>query len=247
MKKILFILLFSIWGVGFAQVMTKKAIGVDRGFEKHTFIPEGQWIVGITTSYSSMSSTDYKFLILDDLDINSYSFSTRVLGGYCWKDDLVAGLSFDYSRSRMDLSKLDIGLGDGASIEIQDYYNVQQEFTGTAFLRAYLNLGKSNRFGLFNDVRLSFGGGRGRVTNGQGEEMTGTFQKIFRAGLILQPGLAVFITDYVAAEASMGLFGIRYTNIRQTTNQVYRGSYNSFDTSFRLNLLSINLGVTFYL
>lgn len=238
--------LFLIGSSAYAKQDLEQDSKIDRGIVQHTFIKQGEWFVGGTVSYSSLNSSDYKFLMFDNFDSNRYSVSSRVLGGYFFKDDIAAGLGFEYSRSSFDLPSLGVNLGDAVTIDIEDYTNIEQMFTGIAFLRTYLNLRSSNRFALFNDVKLSIGGGRSRSTSGLGEQMTGTFQKNFRMGLLLEPGMTAFITNNVAAEASVGLLGIRYSHTKQITNQVHEGSLSYFDTRFRINILSINLGISFF-
>ena len=51
----------------------------------------------------------------------------------------------------------------------------------------------------------------------------------------------------MAVEVSVGVLGLNFNKVRQTTDQVYIGesSYNS--ANFKINLFSIGLGVAFYL
>ena len=61
------------------------------------------------------------------------------------------------------------------------------------------------------------------------------------------PGIAVFVTNEMCVEASVGILGLEWKRISQTTNQVYEGSYETSKANFKLNLLSINIGVNFVL
>lgn len=263
MKKILtLILLASIGAVAQAQIvsndekveepktkqieMPANGRRVDRGIQKLVFVPKGQWFVSATASYTSYTADDFKLLILDNIKANANTFGFKVQAGYCFANNLGAGLGFDFNRNRVDLPNMNISLGDDASLDIQDYYSIQQVYTGTAFLRSYVNLGNSNRFALFSDVKLSLGGGQGKVLNGKGEELKGTYQKIFNAGILLQPGVSVFLTDFFAVEASVGLLGLQYSRTEQITNQVYQGYYEKWKANFKVNLFAINLGMSFY-
>lgn len=246
---ILLVLCGLLTGLG-AQAATladsTRTRKLDRGIKKMTFINKGQWFMGATASYMSMSADDFKFLVVNDMKANAYSFSGKILAGYCIADDIGVGLSFDYSRGMIDIPKADISLGDDINLGIDQFYSIQQVYTGTAFLRTYINLGESRRFGLFNDLRLSLGGGQGKITNGLGEVQSGTYQNIFTAGLLIQPGVTVFITDYFAVETSIGLLGLKYNRTEQITNQVHKGYVETWDANFKVNLFSINLGLSFY-
>ena len=85
------------------------------------------------------------------------------------------------------------------------------------------------------------------VLSGSGEAVTGTYQDIFEFQLGLAPGLAAFISNDVAVEVSVGVLGFNYKTIKQTTNQVYEGSYKKNAANFKVDIFSISLGVAFYL
>lgn len=248
MKKTITTLLLTLICIVITSTVSAQATKhtrVDRGIEKIPFVNKGQWFAAGTASYMSLSSNDFKFIILDKMNTDLYSFSGKVLAGYCLKDDLGVGLGFDYSRTMIDLPNVSIDLGD-SEINIQNFYSIEQLYSGTAFLRTYINLGNSRRFGLFNDLKISLGGGQGKIYNGAGDALVGTYQKIFKAGLLIQPGVTVFITDYFAVETSIGLLGLQYSRTEQITNQVYQGSYENWGANFKINIFSINLGLSFY-
>lgn len=51
----------------------------------------------------------------------------------------------------------------------------------------------------------------------------------------------------MSVEASVGILGLEWKRIDQTTNQVYQGRYETSKANFKLNLFSINIGVNFVL
>jgi len=48
-------------------------------------------------------------------------------------------------------------------------------------------------------------------------------------------------------EVSVGVMGFDFKWIDQTTNQVEQGSSRTSSGNFKINLFSINIGMTFYL
>jgi hypothetical protein len=56
-----------------------------------------------------------------------------------------------------------------------------------------------------------------------------------------------FINNYTAVEVSVGVLGFDFSKTHQVTDQVYIGDRSMHSASFRINLLSIGLGVAFYL
>lgn len=219
----------------------------DRGISKTIFVPKGQWLTGGTFSYKEYGFDKYKFVILDAMAANGYTMNVSPFLGYFFRDNTAAGARFGYKRTLLRLDNIDINLGDDLNMSVSDYYNLQHVYYGTAMLRNYMSLGQSRRFGLFNEVRLTIGGGQGKMISGKGEELTGTYQDIYEFQLGLAPGLAAFITDEVAVEVSVGVLGFNYNKVKQTTDQIYEGSYNRSSANFKIDLFSINLGVAFYL
>ena len=56
-----------------------------------------------------------------------------------------------------------------------------------------------------------------------------------------------FVTNNTALELSIGVFGIGYEKTTQIRNQIEEGSTVSSNMNFKVNLLSIGFGVSFYL
>ncbi len=215
--------------------------------DETVFVPRGQWMVGGTASYSEHSNDNYKFLVVDGWSSQGYSITPTLFGGFAVKDNMVIGGRFSYVRTLLQIDALDLDLGDDLNFEISDYHNLRQTYHGTVFMRNYIPLFKSRRFGLFNDTQITLGGGQGRIINGEGEELEGTYEKIVRFDVGIVPGMTVFATNNVALEVSVGVLGFTSTWINQVTNQVEKGSRQSSTGNFKIDLFSIRMGIAFYL
>ena len=101
-----------------------------------------------------------------------------------------------------------------------------------------MGLGKSKVFGFFNEARLSYGYGQGKDTSGKGNDKTGSYQTTHNLQIGIAPGLAAFVTNFAAVD---------FKWIQQTRNQVETGHYNKSSGNFKIDLFSINIGMTFYL
>ncbi len=211
------------------------------------FMPKGQLMFGGTVSYRDYNFYDYKFLILDDINISAYTLSATPYIYYSFAKNMAVGVKFSYQRTLGRIEETDISLGQDLSFGISDYYMLQHTYYGSLSYRYYIPLGKSKVFGLFSDISLNFGAGQGKTVSGSGDDITGTYQNILDIGIDVIPGIAVFITNEMSVEASVGILGLGWKRISQTTNQIYEGSYETSKANFRLNLLSINIGVNFVL
>ncbi len=243
---ILLIGLIALSGL-LGSVSAREKEKFSRGIEVQTFVPKGQWIAGGSFSYSENSANNYEILIVEDIDGTNYSFKISPYVGYFIKDNMCIGGRFGYSRSMIKLNSTSLNLTDDLNFSIENYYNLRHIYSGSLFFRNYINLGNSRRFALFNEVRLTAGGGQGKTMSGVDENVKGAYQDILELELGLIPGITAFIADGVAVEASVNVLGFTYKKYEQTRNQVYQGSLESSGVNFKVDLLSINIGVSFYI
>jgi hypothetical protein len=75
----------------------------------------------------------------------------------------------------------------------------------------------------------------------------GTYARSFGAEVALQPGIVAFISNNAAVELSIGVFGLAFERTRQVKNQIEEAEARALDTSFKINLLSVGIGMSFYL
>lgn len=246
MRRNLFVLSLAVVA---ACAMIRPAVArekFDRGITTQTFMPKGVWFFGGNISYTQHNNDDYKMLgILEDFSSRGYTFAVRPMVGYSFSNNMAAGVSFTYERSMLQIDNVSLSLGD-LSFGISDFYNIEHVYTGTIFLRNYINLGNSRRFALINDLKLQLGGGQGKMINGSGTDMSGTYTKIYQVGLVCSPGVAVFVNNFAAVEATIGVLGYQYKRTEQITNQIHQASRETSSANFKIDIFSIALGMTFY-
>lgn len=218
-----------------------------RKVEQVTFVPKGAYVTGISVSYSQSDQNNYQFLIFENLNGDTYDFKVSPTLMYCFKDDLTAGGRFSYSRQRARLNSADIVLGADTEYNIDDLYSISHNYFGTALFRMYLSLGRSTRFGIFNEVQLQVGGGQSKIVSGTGNSITGTYERNVQFNVGLAPGLSVFLSNYSALEVNVGVLGFNFSDTRSVSDQIYRAHRQSQKANFKVNLFSITFGVMFYI
>ena len=166
---------------------------------------------------------------------------------YIVKDNLGLGGRFAYERSLTKLDNASIKIGDDRSFDMDNVYSLSHSYSGMAIMRNYISIGNSSRFGIFNELQLSLGGGESKMVNGSGESLTGTFERSFNFNIGIAPGLMAFLNDYTAIEVNVGLLGFNYSHVKQTTDQVYTGKRSQNMANFKVNIFSLGLGIAFYL
>lgn len=216
----------------------------DRGLYNYLFIPRGQWQFGLTASYGEFSSDDVQILsmIKDfDLSINAYSIKPSI--SYAIRNNQTVGLKFNFTRMTGNLGSLSFDFSDDMNFTIGDISYYSQTYSAGFFYRNYVGLGRMKRFGVFNEIDLSFGSGSSRFKRIYDGSMKDTRTNITEASLNFSPGLAVFIMDNVAFNVSFGVFGLKLRNEHQITDGVDEGSRFTSGANFKFNIFNINFGM----
>ncbi|MDE5843812.1 MAG: hypothetical protein K2H44_00295 [Muribaculaceae bacterium] len=218
-----------------------------RGLEQHSFIPKGQWITGVSVSYTQSDQNNYKFFIIENLNGDTYSFKVSPMLMYAFKDNMAAGGRLAYARSLTRLRNASVIIDSETSYDITNLYRLSHTYYGMAAFRNYISLGDSKRFGLFNELQVQVGGGESKLLNGVGEELTGVFERDYSLDIGLAPGMCMFLTNYSAIEVNVGVLGFAYHKTKAITDQIYVAHTRSQSANFNVNLFSITFGVVFYL
>lgn len=219
----------------------------ERDIEQVVFVPKGQWIAGLSVSYSQTTQNKYQFLILEGISGDTYSFKVAPMAMFAFKNDMAAGGRVAYSRSLTKLESADIVLDPETGYNVDHLYRLSHNYSFSGLFRNYFSIGRSKRFGFFNEVQLTLGGGQAKLTQGAGNDLSGNYERNFSLDIGIVPGLCVFLNNYSAIEVNVGVLGFSYTDTKTITDQIYVARRNSKSANFRINLFSISFGAAFYL
>ena len=237
---------------GVEQTLTPNEARKGRGFSTDVcFVPKGQWIFGGTASYSTHTNRDFKLLVVDNIDSDGYTVNVSPMLAYAIGKNMAVGVRFGYGRTLLALDNASVSVA-GNDFNIDYFHRLNHSYTGTIFWRPYIPLGTSNRFAIFAEVQLNFTGSQSKLVAENGvvdgyQDYKGTYSKSLGGSIALQPGITAFVTNDIALELSIGVFGIGYEKTTQLKNQVEQGEIKSTNMNFKVNLLSIGFGVSFYL
>lgn len=235
-----------------STVLTPNEARKQRGFfSKDVFVPKGQWIFGGSAAYSAHRNSNYTFTLINDINSEGYTVTVSPMVAYApWKN-MAVGVRFGYGRSLLALDNASLSISD-VDINVDMFHQIKHTYTGSLFWRPYIPLGHSNRFAFFAEVQLNLSGGQSKVVAATQEidgmqDYRGTYSEQFGAQVAIQPGIVAFVTNNAAVELSIGVFGVGFDRVRQIKNQINEGKTTSLDTNFKLNLLSVGFGMSFYL
>ncbi len=220
---------------------------ISRDAVKTVFIPRGQWMLGGQVAWNQWDNDNLNYLVLKDINFEGHTFSAGPYFGYFFANNLAVGGRFSYQRYYFNLGELDLNLGEDLNISLKDLYYLQHNYETTAFLRSYLPLGNSKIFGFFGELQFNYTLSEGRNNTGIGDTFTAVYEKTHNIEVGLGGGMAVFLTDFMAAEVMLNVGGYRFKWGDQNTNNIEQGKLNYSGANFRLNLFSIKFGLTYYL
>ena len=214
---------------------------------KNVFVPKGQWMLGGQVSWNQWDNDNLNYLVLKDINFEGYTFSAGPYFGYFFANNFAVGGRVSYNRYYVNLGELNLNLGDDLNIGLKDLYYLHHSYETSAFVRSYLPIGNSKIFGLFGEFQLNYTFSEGKNCTGSDETITAVYERVHNLELGLAGGMAVFLTNNVAAEVMLNVGGYRVRWGRQNTNNMEMGNITSSGANFRVNLFSIKFGVTYYL
>lgn len=212
------------------------------------FVPQGQWVAGINASFSTHSNNDYMFVVIEGINSEGHTLKVAPILAYAFRNNMVIGARFTYSRTYLRIDSGSIQLGDddtGVDLKVDSYYSLKHTYEAALIWRQYIPLGQNKRFALFNEMQLGMGSSQAKFA--ADTPVRGTYETGKHISLGLTPGLVAFATNNMAIELNVGVMGFTYNKVRQVHNQVSVGTRSSSMMNFKVNIFSIGLGVAFYL
>lgn len=214
----------------------------------NVFVAKGSWITGANIAYSTHVNENYSFALIEGINSEGYTFRVSPMVAYAVGNNMALGVRGTYSRSNLTVDSANLKFGDdetGTEITVNDYKTVRHSYSVAAIWRQYIPLGRSKRFAIFNEISLGAGGTQSIFAADQ--PLKGTYEEGYTISLGVSPGLMAFATNDVAIEVNVGVMGINFSDVKQVHNQVATGKRQSSNMAFKVNLLSIGVGVSFYL
>lgn len=216
----------------------------DRGLFNYIFIPKGKWGFGITASYGELETEDVQVLsILKDVDFKGKMYSINPYISYFVRSNQSVGMRLNYTRGIADLGRLALDFSDDLNFTLRDVSYYQHSYSVATFYRNYVGLDDSGRFGIFNEVALSFGNGSSRFKRLYNGEPKDTRTLVTQGALDFSPGVCIFLQDFMSFNLSFGVFGLKWRKENQITDGIDEGSRVTSGANFRFNIFNINFGL----
>ncbi|MCD8209158.1 MAG: hypothetical protein LUD72_14565 [Bacteroidales bacterium] len=235
--------------------------GINRKKGLPTFIPKGTVALGLTATYvnydigNGYDDDGYSMLfsLLQNTKGNYETVGVAVHGSYFVRKNMSVGARFSYDRDWLAIGSLALDLGEDLDFDIDNFSYYKNSYSASVFMRNFIPFGQSKRFALFYEVRATYSYGESKSYSAEYDDVLdmtikdGTFAKINKFEFGVVPGIMAFLSDYVAAEVSIGMLGVKYQHNKQIRNQVEVSEMERTSARLKVNLFSLGFGVSYYI
>lgn len=212
---------------------------------------KGEWMMGLTASYGTLSSEDSQFWVfLDNINAEGAITTIKPFFGYFYRDNRAIGLRLGYQYMNGDLGSMGLNLGEknDISLNLEGIQFLSNSYSVSAFHRSYFAIDSKGQFGVFAEIEGAAQFGSSDFINTTGEEPKFTKSDNIKLDLSFNPGVAIYVFPAVCATVSIGLGGVKYTHTTQYDSEgVETGSRSASKMQFRINLADINFGMVVHL
>ncbi len=203
------------------------------------FLSKGRLFISPTFSVNNRIAENDDQLLRFVEDQYKLEWNVDINVGYFIKDNFSAGAQLSYQSSREDIEYI----ADSKELTEKSY---GRGITFSPNIRNYF--GKGN-FKIFNQTNIDFSYGEElkRVYKEDDEDKIVSTE--INYGISIQPGLAFFVSELIAVEASLKLLGWE-SSYRVSTindNEDEQSIVHKNDVNFSVDLLTLHIGIGIYL
>lgn len=226
---------------------------IDRNIHKNVFAYKGEWALGLTASYGTLSSDNSDiFAVLENINASGSVTSISPFISYFVANNTSVGLRLGYSQINGNMDDMDLNLGSsndvGITIPLIDL--ASKSYKASLFMRNYAPIDAAGRFGVFSELEASYSYADNQFAyrSNADDPLNCTNSESTTVKLWFNPGLAVYMFPNVCATISFGMGGFKYTSIKQFDDQGNStGTRTSSKLRFRLNVADIHFGLNIHL
>lgn len=226
-------------------VMPSRNLGrYDRGLSALLYVPKGEWSFGLTVSYGNIATEDLEiFGLLSDIDVGAHAFTLRPYLSYAVRNNVTVGLRFRYYNARGAVDSFKVDISDDMNFGLNGIVYRAESYGAAAFASQFIGLTRNGRFGIYNEMELSFSSGQSDFTRPYGGAPRTTRTTWMEGQLNFSPGVQMYVMKNVSFHISLGVFGFNLRREKQLENGEYTGSRTVSGANFRFNLFNVNFGI----
>lgn len=214
-----------------------------RSLRTHLIIPKHDWQIGMAASYVNLSADNSEYLLLLN-NSNAYLSLARITvnGAYAYTDNHAVGVRVQYTNGNCTVDAATLDLLGNFSSDLKGIKAKTLSYSGGVFNRSYVGLDSRGRVGVFLDTGLGYTRSRSDI-NYSSE----TYTVNNKIALSLSPGIVYFPMNTISVFAFISLADISYNKSKGYSGGELTGERSFFRAQARLDLFSINFGLSVHL
>lgn len=227
------------------MVLRDRNLGrYDRGLFNYLFIPKGTWHFGLTASYGEFKTSDMSvFDLMSDINLGGHIFSIKPHLAYFIRNNLSVGMRLSYTSAKGDIGSFKVDIDEDMNMNLHDITYRNEAYSTSLLMTQYIGITRRGRFGISNEVALTFSSGNSIFTRPYSGEPRTTRSTYMDARLSFSPGVHVFIMKNVSFNVSFGVFGFYLRNEKQHEAGEETGNRFTSGANFKFNIFNINFGI----
>lgn len=212
-----------------------------RSLRTHLIIPKRDWQIGMAASYVNLSADNSELLLLLN-NSSAYLSLARlsVNGAFAYTDNHAVGVRLQYTNGNCSVDAATLDLLGNFSYDVKDVRAKTYSYGGSVFNRSYVGLDSRGRVGVFLDTGIGY-------TKSRSDISTSSYTVNNKVSLSLSPGVVYFPMNTISVFAFISLADISYNNSKGYSGGEFTGERNFFRAQARLDLFSINFGLSVHL
>ena len=196
--------------------------------------------LGLSFSVENKQIQNVDYLVKQVVAGEKNNFDIKLKGGYYIGDYTLLGLNVDYSQKQFSGKVLQNA--DTVSSNIMN-----RGFSVTPTLRPSFPLTANNRLSFFTEIGITYGLSTSLDRNLQNEdEVNKAYEKINTFSIGISPGVTFFAMENFAFEVGLNVLGYTMEISDKTTNNTEHSRVVRNNVDFKLNLLSLDMGLSYY-
>jgi hypothetical protein len=196
--------------------------------------------INLLFSYANTTQENTKTTLENIKYSKASEASINTGGGYFFKKNIALGLGFSYGAEKENMETINnIGPNTFSDQDLKTY-------TFSPFIRNYLSISKKNILYLFTQTGLQFGIGNGNEITSTGNSTITTDIDKNIYGIAFTPGVVFIVEKGFAFEVNVGILGLNYSKETRTTPNQPEAVLKETNVDLNINLLRLNLGLSYY-
>jgi len=246
MKPILILLVLMLFSFNiYSQEIEKKEDpkSLMSSYYNEDFNPfkEGNWMVSFNMSFKKEDFQNKNYHFEDIIEGAQKNSNYQIGGGYFFSDNFAGKLGLVFGRETFDGSI-------AKTLDTINRTSITKSYGVAPALRSAIPLVPNKRLSLFVDLGTQFGWGNTEGHN-QGkfgdDEISDSSQFNFGAGI--QAGVTFFAMENFAIEIGLDVLSYKYTSNTTHDYDSPQSKYVTNEVDFSIDLLSLNLALTYYI